>query len=169
MVNDPVANFSYTQIDNYTVDFTSTGSGATTYNWIISDNTVGNSSNLSYDFPSEGTYSVTLIVTNACGSDTIVIPVIVAKVGLNESAVFTAFDLFPNPASNQVMLQLSAVKPVNGVIKVVTPMGQIVAEDVVKFNGSFNKTFDITNLARGIYSIVITTEGKSFSRKLVVE
>jgi hypothetical protein len=169
MVNDPVANFSYTQIDNYTVDFTSTGSGATTYNWIISDNTVGNSSNLSYDFSSEGTYSVTLIVTNACGSDTIVIPVIVVKVGLNESAVFSAFDLFPNPASNQVMLQLSAVKPVNGVIKVVTPMGQIVAEDVVKFNGSFNKTFDITNLARGIYSIVITTEGKSFSRKLVVE
>lgn len=169
MVNDPVANFSYTQIDNYTVDFTSTGSGATTYNWIISDNTVGNSSNLSYDFSSEGTYSVTLIVTNACGSDTIVIPVIVVKVGLNESAVFSAFDLFPNPASNQVMLQLSAVKPINGVIKVVTPMGQIVAEDVVKFNGSFNKTFDITNLARGIYSIVITTEGKSFSRKLVVE
>ncbi|UPT68735.1 MAG: T9SS type A sorting domain-containing protein [Sphingobacteriales bacterium JAD_PAG50586_3] len=169
LVNDPVANFSFNQIDNYTVDFTSTGSGATTYEWSISDNVIGTGSNLSYDFASDGNYNVTLIVTNACGSDTITLPVQVIKVGINESAVFSTFDLFPNPASSQVMLQLNAIKPVNGVIKVVTPLGQIVAEEIIKFNGAFNKTFDITNLASGIYSIVITTEGNSFSRKLVVE
>lgn len=169
LVTDPVANFTYNQIDNYTVDFTSTGSGATTYNWIISDNTVGTGSTLSYDFTADGNYNVTLIVTNACGSDTIVLPVEVIKVGLNESAVLSAFNLFPNPASNQVMLQLNAIKPINGVIKVVSPMGQLVAEEIIKFNGALNKTFDITHLAKGIYSIVITTDGNSFSRKLVVE
>lgn len=169
MVSDPVASFTYTQINNYTVNFTSTSSNASTYNWIISDNTIGTQSNAAFNFPSEGTYTVTLIVTNSCGADTATQQVVVIKTGINETAVLSAFNLYPNPANNQVTLQLNAIKPINGTVKVVTPMGQIVAEEVVKFNGQYNKTFDIATLARGIYSIVITTEGKSFSRKLVVE
>lgn len=170
IVTEPVANFTFTQIDNYTVNFTSTSTGSpTSYTWILSDNTIGNTSSISYNFSADANYNVTLVVTNACGTDTITLPVQVIKVGINETSVLSAFNLFPNPASNQVMLQLKAVKPINGVVKVVTPMGQIVAEEVVKFNGQYNKTFDITNLATGIYSIVIITEGESFSRKLVVE
>jgi PKD repeat protein len=169
MVSDPVASFTYTQINNYTVNFTSTSTNASTYNWIISDNTIGTQANAAFNFPSEGTYTVTLIVTNSCGADTATQQVVVIKTGINETAVLSAFNLYPNPANNQVTLQLNAVKTINGTVKVVTPMGQIVAEEVVKFNGQYNKTFDIATLARGIYSIVITTEGKSFSRKLVVE
>lgn len=170
IVTEPVANFTFTQIDNYTVEFTSTSTGSpTSYTWILSNNTIGNTSNISYNFPADANYNVTLVATNACGTDTITLPVQVIKVGINETSVLSTFNLFPNPAGNQVMLQLNAVKPINGVVKVVTQMGQIVAEEVVKFNGQYNKKFDITNLASGIYSVVITTEGKSFSRKLVVE
>jgi PKD repeat protein len=170
IVTEPVANFTFTQIDNYTVEFTSTSTGSpTSYTWILSNNTIGNTSNISYNFPADANYNVTLVATNACGTDTITLPVQVIKVGINETSVLSTFNLFPNPASNQVMLQLNAVKPINGVVKVVTQMGQIVAEEVVKFNGQYNKKFDITNLATGIYSIVVISEGESFSRKLVVE
>lgn len=169
MIDEPTANFTYTQINNYTVNFTSTSTGADSYTWVYGDNTFGNSATASNNFPAEGNYNVTLIVTNACGADTVTVNVIVTKTGLEESSVFSQFSLFPNPANGQVMLQLNAIKPVNGTVRVISPMGQIIAEEGVKFNGTLNKTFDISNLAAGMYNIVITTDGKSFSRKLIVE
>lgn len=169
IIDEPTANFTYTQINNYTVNFTSTSTGADSYTWVYGDNTFGNGATASNNFPAEGNYNVTLIVTNACGADTVTINTIVTKTSVEESSVFSQFTLFPNPASGQVMLQLNAIKPVNGTVRVISPMGQIIAEEGVKFNGTLNKTFDITTLAAGIYNIVITTEGNSFSRKLIVE
>lgn len=169
LITDPVANFTYTQTSNYNVNFTSTSTDAATYNWLFPNNVTSTAANPSFNFTSDGNYNVQLIVTNNCGSDTIVIPVTVLKLAVTEASVFSKFDLFPNPASDQVMLQLNALKPVNGSIRIVSPMGQVVAEEVVKFNSAYTKTFDVQKLAAGMYSIIVTTDGSVFSRKLIIK
>ena len=165
----PTGGFSYNQIDNYTVNFTSTSTGGTTFDWIFPNAPLtGSGATIEHDFPSEGNYTVSLVVSSDCGVDTVTQTVVVLKVGIDENDIFAKFDLFPNPAQNQVMLQLNTVKPFEGTVKIVTPLGQIVSEEVIKFASTLNKTIATSNLANGIYSIIITTEGKNFARRLVI-
>lgn len=165
----PIGGFAYSQSSNYVLDFTSTSTGGTTYDWIFPNApTTGSGATITHSFTSEGNYPVTLIVSSDCGVDTVTQTVVVLKVGIDETSIFSKFDLFPNPAQDQVTLQLNTVKPFVGTVKIVTPMGQIVSEEVVKFSSVLNKTISTGNLANGIYSIVVTTEGKNFARRLVI-
>ncbi len=165
----PIGGFSYSQSSNYVLDFTSTSTVGTTFDWIFPNAPLtGTGATITHSFPAEGNYPVSLVVTSDCGVDTVTQTVVVLKVGIEENDIFSKFDLFPNPAQNQVMLQLNTVKPFVGTVKIVTPMGQIVSEEVVKFASTLNKTIATASLANGIYSIVVTTEGMTFARRLVI-
>lgn len=67
------AAFSFnTQPCSYTVSFINQSANATTYNWSFGDATpVDTNSNPLHTYSTNGTYTVTLISSNACGSDTI--------------------------------------------------------------------------------------------------
>jgi PKD repeat protein len=70
----PVANFVGSPTSGnapLTVDFTDQSTGATSWSWDFGDG-VGTSSeqNPSYTYDNQGTYTVTLIASNSCGSDT---------------------------------------------------------------------------------------------------
>lgn len=165
----PVGGFSYSQIDNYTVEFTSTSTGGTQFDWIFPNApTTASGATVQHDFPSQGNYTVTLIVSSNCGTDTITQDIVVLKVGIDESNVFSKFDLYPNPAQGQTMLQLGSIKPFEGTIKIVNPMGQIISDEVAKFTATFAKVIDTNKFANGVYSVVVTNEEGVFSRRLVV-
>lgn len=165
----PVGGFSYSQIDNYTIEFTSTSTGGTQFDWIFPNApTTGSGATIQHDFPSEGNYTVTLIVSSDCGSDTIEQNIVVLKVGIDESSVFSKFDIYPNPAQGQTMLQLGSIKPFEGAIKIINPMGQIISDEVAKFSNTYVKTIDTGKFANGVYSIVVINEDGVFSRRLVI-
>ncbi len=66
----PVANFtSVTNIN--TVDFTNTSTDADTYAWDFGDGNFSSDSDPSHTYAADGTYTVELIASNACASDTI--------------------------------------------------------------------------------------------------
>ncbi len=170
LISTPSAGFTYSQINNYQVNFTSTAQNATSYNWAFPGGSTSNLANPSFNFPNEGNFDVTLIVTNSCGSDTITLPVTVIKTNsVSESTVFSQFDVFPNPATDAVTLQLNSIKPIAGSIRVISATGQIVAEEIVNFNATYTKTFDLSSYSTGLYSIVVTTGNNAFTRKLMIK
>ena len=67
----PLAGFSVQVNANMGVQFTSTSSGATSYFWDFGDGTTATVDNPSHIYPVAGDYTVRLITTNTCGSDTI--------------------------------------------------------------------------------------------------
>jgi PKD repeat protein len=76
-VAKPSANFTNSN-NILTVNFTSTSLGATTYSWDFGDNTpVSNLKNPIHIYQNEGNYTVKLIVTSNCGTDTISKPIAV--------------------------------------------------------------------------------------------
>ncbi len=68
---DPLASSGFTStINGLTASFTNTSTNATSYNWDFGDNTSSTETNPTHTYMDDGTYTVQLIATNNCGSDT---------------------------------------------------------------------------------------------------
>lgn len=167
----PIASFTYNQIDNYHVNFTSTSTNATSYQWSFS---TGASSTLQnptgIDFIVEGTYSATLIVTNNCGVDSITMPVIVDKLsGINENDALSLFSLYPNPANGSATIKLEATKPIKGALNIYTVDGRLVYSENIAFTTGYIKTIDMSSVASGIYIVNLQGENINLNKKLIVQ
>ncbi len=68
--NTPSANF-FTSTSGLDATFNNTSTDATTYSWDFGDGNTSTSANPTHTYANGGTYTVTLIATNDCGSETI--------------------------------------------------------------------------------------------------
>lgn len=66
----PTSNFNYT-VNEQELTLTNLSSGATTYQWNFGDGNSATTTDAIYDYGMDGIYTVELIATNACGSDTL--------------------------------------------------------------------------------------------------
>ena len=78
--------------------------------------------------------------------------------------------VFPNPAANDVTIELSE-KVKTGTMKITNTLGQIVFEEAFTSDGTTKTTkhIDITNYAKGVYSVSIESDGNRSTKKLVVK
>lgn len=97
--NMPVANFSYV-VNGLQVSFTNLSTDATSYGWFFGDELfpfipTDTTENPTHIYSQYGTYNVTLIAKNGCGSDTIILPVVLECPGNLPVAGFT-YDIQPD-------------------------------------------------------------------------
>ncbi len=72
--DDPVSDFDY-NIDDLFVDFENTSENGNTYSWNFGDGQFSTQENPSHEYNGDGTYDVTLTVTNECGTDSYTIEI----------------------------------------------------------------------------------------------
>lgn len=92
----PVADFSWTVISGGNVSFTDASSYATTWAWDFGDAGSDNVPNPTHTYATSGSYIVTLIVSNACGADTLTDTVSVTVVGTDKE-LLDGVRIYPNP------------------------------------------------------------------------
>lgn len=166
----PIASFNSTQIDNFNVEFTSASINGTSYLWTFPGGNTSTQENPTFNFPAEGNYNVTLIVTNACGSDTLTQIIGVEKLtGVEELGVLSSFNLYPNPANGVATIKLEAAKPVKARLSIVTVDGRVVFGDNISFNNTFSTTIDLSKLSAGIYIVNLVADDIFINRKLIIE
>lgn len=188
----PVANFSVpTPTDciiagdvNSMVVITTTnstsGTAPFTYNWNVSPNTgvqVLNSgpANKTISFSTAGTYSVTLIASNASGPSMPVTKVVVidacasstTSVSENKS-LSVNLNIFPNPAHDQLNIVLPASKDAYNVT-LVNVIGAVVFEEKSVKSSKETMTINLTNKAKGIYFLTVESNNEKAIKKIVVE
>ncbi len=104
MPGSPVASFSFTN-NSGLVAFTSASTDAANWAWDFGDGASSTIENPSHTYNSNGTFNVTLIVSNGCGSDTLQQAVNVNGVGLSDLDN-EQIQIYPVPASEFLTVEL---------------------------------------------------------------
>ena len=89
----------------------------------------------------------------------------VTGAGLNEESTSVNWNIFPNPANVKLTLNLAAINAQKLRISIVNSIGQ----EVLSFENiqAKQQTFDIENLASGIYSVIVNDGVNQSNRKFI--
>jgi PKD repeat protein len=147
-----------------------TSTGAASYQWNFGDNTPSdNSANPVHTYTANGTYTITLIVTGICGSDTMTQVVTITQVGLQDIDLSNTLEVYPNPNDGvfTIAFELSSAKTVQ--IEVLDVQGRKVVEQRLESVLVHREQLDLSGSESGIYVLrIITTDGVA-TQKIVVK
>lgn len=158
--NNPIANFSYTSSGSL-VNFNNLSQFGNSYYWDFGDGNNSTSINPSNTYLNNGTYTVVLIVTNSCGSDTISQTINVTSVGV-EDIKNMEISLFPNPAKNYLLIKSNSSDIIS--YEIIDVFGKIIKNNF-ESKSSFN--IKINDIAKGVYFIKLKTENEIIIKKFV--
>ncbi|MFH2141980.1 MAG: PKD domain-containing protein, partial [Bacteroidota bacterium] len=164
----PVADFS-ASVNGYYVNFTNLSIDATNYYWAYGDGNLSNLINPAYTYSSLGTYIVMLIASNTCGSDTAYEVIdIVTNISTAENPE-DLLNIYPNPNKGYFALEYSSTNNQNFRVDIVNIDGQVVyKKEFVKSNTEFKKIIDISNLAKGSYTLQLTQGENTYNSRFII-
>jgi len=156
VVNKPLPDASFTSTTvGLAAIFTNTSTNGTSYLWDFGDGNTSTAFSPSHAYETAATYSVTLTVTNDCGTDTFgPIPATVLNVSIEENEL-PSVSLFPNPTNGVFTVTMNNMGADASVITVIDVTGKVVMVKNVPA-GENQVTLDATSFASGIYSVKIS-------------
>jgi len=165
----PSASFTLDQADNV-VTFTNTSAMAGTYSWDFGDGELSGLENPVHIYEETGTYTITLTVTNQCGSDTFTETVEVMVDGVNDPGTVNSLNLYPNPNDGLFTLELEGQPMDEITVRFYNVIGQVVFADDYDFNsGTLVRTFDFNHLPAAAYIMQLQMGSEVTYRKVIVE
>lgn len=139
--------------------FTNTSVGATTYAWDFGDGNTSTTTSPVHEYDAAGTYTVTLTATNGACEAVDSFDVVITVVGLEEITSIASVKLFPNPASDNVNVELNLKENSNITLSIVDNSGKIVyTENTSLVEGKTIQSLNTSSLKAGYYNVVISAE-----------
>lgn len=156
-----------------TVDFTSsaTTTGIPSYSWDFGDGSgTSTDANPTYEYAVNGTYDVSLTVTDSCGNDsTIVYPVTInSTLSVNEFLLNNKVNMYPNPASSVVNISVDAIEAEDMTIELYDLAGRRVETIFSGIMSSKMISLNTDNLNDGSYHVVFSSASGTLRRQLIV-
>ncbi|MFN8396570.1 MAG: PKD domain-containing protein [Bacteroidia bacterium] len=158
----PIAAFTEIQTGQFSWDFTDGSSNATSLFWVFGDGNTSTAANPSHTYTNFGTFTVTLIATNACGSDTTTTTVDVVIAVTNPIA--GQVSVYPNPNQGNMTvecLNCAAGEPLT--VQAFDATGRLVMTQT----GDRRQVLSLS-VAPGVYTIGVRSSlGRSWTRVVV--
>ena len=162
----PVPLFTYST-SGRNVSFTNLSPTATTFKWNYGVGKAASAlANPSYTYQSDGTFIVLLIVSNACGTDSIRQPVIVNSAGINTGNSERAL-IIPNPNKGNFTVQFKQILTENTNLYLYNSVGQQVYQQEI--NSGSNKTVVNAELPEGVYFMSLNGSFGKSMQKVVIQ
>ncbi|PZF73966.1 PKD domain-containing protein [Taibaiella soli] len=146
------------------ISFTANVQNATSYAWTFGDNTSATTASPTHTYTANGTYTVQLIATNDCGSDTLTKTLTISGLGVSNVIAEKDLNIYPNPANNVVTIENSSTAQLQ-TLSVINNVGMVVAQQQLN---SKKELVKLSSLAAGIYTFLIQTDKGFVTRKIVV-
>ena len=163
--NEEVAIAGFESVENdLSVQFTNTSWRSTDYSWTFGDGATSNVSNPQHTYAADGNYTVTLIASNECGSDTVqqVISVEVAALSSNNLDQFKIAQL-----EKGLFLLSSLIHLSMNDIKLVDLRGNEIGSKTITIDSESGEVqIDLRNFADGIYMIQFSSNGQQLQGKI---
>ena len=167
--NSPVADFTFSG-SSFTVNFTDASTDGVDYQWdFTSDGSIDDSGvSASFTYSGPGVFTVTLIVTNECGADTISKLVPVPLLAIEDEDLELQLSVGPNPVLGILNIGFESAfsEPVLG--RLVTVFGELVKEFEIRVeNGLGDYQVDVNGFSSGVYVLEIVQGERRFTKLLV--
>jgi hypothetical protein len=138
---------------------------ADTYQWNFGNGSTGSGMMDTIGYNNNGTYTVSLVVSNACGADTLTDTVNV-NIGLAENPLQANLSIFPNPTDGIVQVEAGQVGD-QVLLRLTDMRGSLILRESEQVNaGTYRKQLDISALPKGIYMLEVETQGLKARRRI---
>jgi hypothetical protein len=163
----PVASFNYSA-NGSTVVFSNASVNASSYSWDFGDGQTSTAVNPSHTYGANGSYDITLIASSAgCGSDTFTVE-LELSVGIGSIDGVDMIQLYPNPTQGDVMLTFNSLASQSFEVRITDAIGRLIqVENVSNYMGKFSKVYDLSDLARGVYTFSVSSEKGAINFRVV--
>ncbi|MCB9235082.1 MAG: PKD domain-containing protein [Bacteroidia bacterium] len=165
----PTAGFTFTTT-NLTANFTNTSSSGvgSTFSWDFGDGNTSTATDPSHTFGANGVYFVCMTVHDTCGTNTICDSVPVVLIGLNNPDFNPEFNLYPNPGSGGVNLEIALNKEEKVQIQVTNLMGQTLESLNLGRTQAVKTRLNLNHLAEGVYLIRLQAGEQQMVRRFIL-
>ena len=171
VASSPKADFTWTRDSNgLFIRFQSTATGSFTMIWDFGDGSSDFSLNPTHRYAERKIYTIRLIAINDCGRDTIVRNIDLRPNGINEPLQVVDFQCFPNPFGDNITVQYYLTEKSNISIELFDVAGklvQILGKNAVYTEGGYRTTFQVSDMAKGVYLLKLKTDKQAVYRKVV--
>lgn len=118
-----------------------------------------------------GPYTITYTyIADGCTTSTTTTVTVTEAVGVNDiEDLKMPIQVFPNPSNGTFTLTFETKKQHSVSLNITDLTGRVVyTEDVLSLNGKYSRDFASTNLSAGVYMLNLVIDGKTSTRKLVI-
>lgn len=166
--NSPNVNFT-TAVNGSTINCNNLTTNGSSYLWTINGAGQQSSLNVSFDVTTSGAYTIQLISSNNCGSDTLtqLVDVVLNIANINDNGTVV---LAPNPAQEIVALSFDLLKSSNISVSVLNIEGK----EVMNVNlgnvapGKNQQFLNVESLSNGLYIVNIRNNGSITPLRLII-
>ncbi len=154
-----------------TVDFDASGSagGNLTYSWDFGDGSpLVNGVNPSHVYTTNGSFTVTLTVSNGCGSDVLTNTITTSGISLEENLISQSLDIYPNPTNGTLNVSFETQGSEAATLTIMDLTGKVIFQtETGNLNGRYDDQLNISKLARGTYMLRIENGDMTAVRRII--
>lgn len=167
----PDAQFAVTNSGSQglTVNMNNLSTDANLYAWDFGDNSpIDITSNPNHTYATAGTYTVTLVASNVCYTDSTSMVITVGASGIAQLNANNRIQIVPTSSEGvyNAMVQSTSNEKVQ--VKVFSMNGQLVVNDSRNISAGLNNySLDLSSFASGVYTVQIVGSKEVFSSKLI--
>jgi len=167
--NDVNADFSLNFTTSSDVDFMDMSTNATSWAWDFGDGSTSTLQNPTHTYAASGNYTITLIATDGCTTDTSTVNQPVTIVGL-EDGIVQNLSVYPVPSQGVFQVGLEVASSEEATVSLVDAMGKRIFEQRWSLSSGGNQLqIEQPQLAVGIYFLQIELEEGLVTRKIILE
>jgi hypothetical protein len=161
----PVAGINVNDNGNGNYDFSADTTTVGTVSWDFGDGNSANGDTVNHTYAAPGTYTVTMIATNACGSDTATVTVNFISV---EKFGLTNVSIFPNPTAGAFAIDNLPQEGGDIIIRINDMQGRTVMSKVLSQGQQQRLDMDLSNLRSGTYFLNISNDAGSITKPIIL-
>lgn len=157
------ASFSLS-VSGTTVNLTNLSANTTSNNWNFGDGGTATTFNAAHTYTANGTYTIILISSNSCNSDTAKLTVNITATSIKEHTTYGA-NIYPNPSSGVITVLFDKQNRETFDAFIYNQEGKLIQ---CKANVNNKEKFDLSQEAPGIYFLKLISGNANYSRKFVI-
>jgi hypothetical protein len=172
---NPIADFDFTP-SGLTVVFENLSEAelnpgqAIDYFWDFGDANTSIEENPTHTYAQDGTYEVTLSISNQCGTNEVTFEVSIGTTGVQDIDGLSAIKVLPNPNKGQFEIQIESQINQKVELRLVNVMGQTIMRQIEFISIGNNRVgINMESLSSGIYLLELNSEKNTRSIRVMVE